>query len=99
MFQLRKEEFDILKSQFATSRTSWGGRRKLPLVFTEYGALQAANVLNTEKANKMNVFIVRAFVHLREMALTNEKLSRKFEQMEKRVTETMKYSGLKPPPV
>ena len=87
MFHLTKEEFDNLKSQFATSRVSWGGRRKLPLVFTEYGALQAANVLNSEKANKMSVFIVRAFVHLREMALTNEKLSKKFEQLEKRVTE------------
>ena len=76
-----------MKSQFATSRTSWGGRRKLPLVFTEYGTLQAANVLNSEKSNKMSVFIVRAFIHLREMASTNEKLSMKFEQLEKRVTE------------
>jgi hypothetical protein len=87
VFQLTKEEFDNLKSQFATSRASWGGRRKLPLVFTEYGALQAANVLNSEQANKMSVFIVRAFVHLREMIYTNEKLSIKFEQLEKRVTE------------
>jgi len=87
MFQLTREEFNNLKSQFATSSVNWGGRRKLPLVFTEYGALQAANVLNSENANKMSVFIVRAFVHLREMALTNEKLSRKFEQLEKRVTE------------
>ena len=87
MFQLTKEEFDNLKSQFATSKAGWGGRRKLPLVFTEYGALQAANVLNSEQANKMSVFIVRAFIHLREMIHTNEKLSMKFEQLEKRVTE------------
>ena len=85
MFQLTKEEFGNLKSQIATSSSGWGGRRTPPLVFTEHGALQAANVLNSEQANKMSVFIVRAFVRLREMALTNEKLSRKVDQLEKRV--------------
>lgn len=87
MFQLTKEEFENLKSQFATSSSGWGGRRKLPLVFTEHGALQAANVLNSERANKMSVFIVRAFVRLREMALTNEKLSQKMDELEKRVSD------------
>jgi hypothetical protein len=87
MFQLTKEEFKNLKSQIATSSSNWGGRRKLPLVFTEHGALQAANVLNSEQANKMSVFIVRVFVRLREMALTNEKLSRKVDQLEKRVSD------------
>ena len=87
MFQLTKKEFDNLKSQIATSSSGWGGRRKPPLVFTEYGALQAANILNSEQANKMSVFIVRAFVRLREMVLTNEKLSRKFDQLEKRVSD------------
>jgi hypothetical protein len=87
MFQLTKEEFENLKSQIATSSSGWGGRRKLPFVFTEHGALQAANVLNSSKANKMSVFIVRTFVRLREMALTNEKLSRKVDQLEKRVSD------------
>ena len=87
MFHLTKEEFENLKSQFATSSSGWGGRRKLPLVFTEHGALQAANVLNSERANKMSVFIVRAFVRLREMALTNEKLSQKMDELEKRVSD------------
>ncbi len=85
MFQLSNEEFNNLKSQIATS--SWGGRRKLPLVFTEHGALQAANVLNSDQANKMSVFIVRAFIRLREMALTNEKLSRKIDDLERRVSD------------
>ena len=58
MFQLTKEEFENLKSQIATSSPDWGGRRKAPLVYTEHGALQAANVLNSEKANKMSVFLV-----------------------------------------
>lgn len=87
MFQLTKEELEYLKSQIATSSSGWGGRRSLPLVFTEHGALQAANVLNSEQASKMSVFIVRTFIRLREMALTNEKLSRKFEQLEKRVSD------------
>jgi len=54
MFQLTKEEFENLKSQIATSSSGWGGRRKPPLVFTEHGALQAANVLNSAQANKMS---------------------------------------------
>jgi len=87
MFQLTKEKFSILKSQIATSSSGWGGRRKAPLVFTEHGALQAANVLNSAQANKMSVFIVRAFVRLREMALTNERLARKVDQLEKRVSD------------
>ena len=85
MFQLTKEEFENLKSQIATSSSGWGGKRKQPLVFTEHGALQAANVLNSAQANKMSVFIVRAFIRLREMALTNEKLAHKVDQLEKRV--------------
>lgn len=87
MFQLTKDEFDNLKSQIATSTSGWGGRRKPPLVFTEHGALQAANVLSSQQANKMSVFIVRAFIRLRKMVLANEKLSRKFAQLEKRVSD------------
>jgi len=87
MFQLTKEEYDNLKSQFATSSSGWGGRRKTPLVFTEHGALQAANVLNSRQANKMSVFIVRTFIRLREMVQKNDKLSRKVEQLEKRVSD------------
>ena len=86
MFQLTKEEFGDLKSQIATSSSEWGGRRKPPLVFTEHGTLQAANVLKTDRANKMSVFIVRTFVRLREMVLANEKLARKVDQLEHRVS-------------
>ncbi len=87
MFQLSKEEFEILKSQIATSSSNWGGRRTHPFVFTEHGALQAANVLNSDQANRMSVFIIRAFVKLRKIALTNEVLSKKFKVLEDRVTE------------
>lgn len=87
MFQLTKKEFENLKSQIATSSSGWGGRRKQPLVFTEHGALQVANVLNSVQANKMSVFIVRAFIRLRERVLANETLARKVDQLERRVTD------------
>ena len=87
MFQLTREECENLKSQFATSNSGWGGRRTLPLAFTEYGALQAANVLHSERANKMSVFIVRAFIRLREIALTDVKLSQKLAELERRVSD------------
>ena len=87
MFQLTKDEFTNLKSQIATSSPGWGGRRKSPLVFTEHGALQAANVLSSAQANKMSVYIVRTFVRLREFALSNEKLARKVVQLENRVSD------------
>jgi hypothetical protein len=53
MFQLTKEEFDNLKSQFATS--SWGGRRTFPFAFTEHGVLMLSSVLNSERAIKVNI--------------------------------------------
>lgn len=87
MFQLTKDEFANLKSQIAMSSSGWGGRRKPPIVFTEHGALQAANVLNSQIASKMSVFIIRAFVRLREMVLNNEKLARKVEQLENRISD------------
>lgn len=85
--QLTTDEFANLKSQIATSSPEWGGRRKSPLVFTEHGVLQVANVLNSPQANKMSVYVVRTFVRLREMALNNEKLGRKMDQLEKRISD------------
>jgi ORF6N domain len=64
MFQLTNAEFKGLMLQIATSKTGRGGRRKLPLVFTEHGAIKAAAVLNSTRAVQMSVFIVRAFVKL-----------------------------------
>ena len=65
LFELSAEEFANLKSHFATS--SWGGRRKLPLAFTEHGAIMAATVLNSPRAVEMSIYVVRAFVKLREL--------------------------------
>lgn len=75
IFQLTKDEFDNLKSQIATSSSDWGGRRKPPLVFTEHCALQATNVLNSEQANKMSFFIVRAFAKKRDIILTGKQIN------------------------
>lgn len=66
-FRLTKAETEDLKSRIATSSSQWGGRRTEPMVFTEHGALMAANVLNTELANKMSVYVIRAFMQLREL--------------------------------
>lgn len=82
MFQLTDEELANLKSQFATS--SWGGRRKLPFVFTEHGAIMAASVLNSPRAVEASVQVVRAFVQLRQMLASNAELSRKLATLEKK---------------
>ncbi len=84
VFQLATEEFTNLKSQFVTS--SWGGlRRALPYAFTEQGVSMLSSVLNSERAVKVNIAIMRAFVKLRETLETNRELARKFEELERRV--------------
>ena len=84
MFQLTAEEFENLMSQFATS--SWGGRRKLPLAFTEHGAIMAASVLNSNRAVEMSVYVVRAFVQLRVVLLDHKALADKLAALERRVS-------------
>jgi len=85
MFRLTSQEAGILKSQIATSRSAWGGRRKLPLAFTEHGAIMAANVLHTKLAREMRVFVVRAFVRLREILATNKHVAEKLSELERRL--------------
>ena len=84
MFRLTQEEADFLRSQFATSR-SHGGRRHLPFAFTEHGAIMAASVLNSRKAVQMSLFVVRAFVRLREMIATNRILATKMTELESKL--------------
>ena len=87
MFRLTDEEFSTLRSQIATSKTGGrGGRRYVPNVFTEHGAIMAASVLNTPLAVEVSVFVVRAFVHLREMALSHKELSNKLDELERKVS-------------
>ena len=87
LFELTTEEFTNLKSHFATS--SWGGRRKLPLAFTEHGAIQAATILNSPRAVEMSVHVVRAFVRLRELLSSNRELALRFEQLETRLAKKL----------
>jgi len=85
MFQLTAPEHEALRSQFVTSGKGRGGRRYPPYAFTEHGAIMAATVLNSERAVEMSVFVVRAFVRLREMLATNRELATKIEELELRL--------------
>ena len=85
MFQLTSEEFDFLRSQNATLKTARGQHRKyLPYAFTEQGVAMLSGVLNSERAIDVNVAIMRAFVKLREFAMTHKELSRKLNDLEKK---------------
>ena len=83
MFQLTENEFENLKSQFATS--SWGGRRKLPYVFTEHGVLMLSSVLNSKKAISINIQIVRIFTQMREMLLANKDILLQLDKINQKV--------------
>jgi hypothetical protein len=81
MFELTAEEWENLRSQFATS--SWGGKRYLPFAFTEQGVAMLSSVLNSEIAIDVNINIMRAFVLMRQFALTYQELSEKLIELEK----------------
>jgi hypothetical protein len=84
MFQLKSEELVNLKFQFGIS--SWGGRRRSrPYVFTEQGIAMLSSVLNSERAIKVNIAIMRVFVKVRQMLETNRELAQKFSELEQRV--------------
>jgi hypothetical protein len=88
MFQLSTPEAEALRSQIATSNASpqkRGGRRYLPYAFTEHGAIMAAMVLNSPRAVEMSVYVVRAFVQLRELLASNKELAGRFVQLETRL--------------
>jgi uncharacterized coiled-coil protein SlyX len=99
MFQLTEDEEESLRSQivisnvdnslraqFATSKPSRGGRRYLPYVFTEHGAIMAASVLNSPRAVEMSVFVVRAFVQLRALLASSRELSARLDELERKLT-------------
>ncbi|MET0498958.1 MAG: ORF6N domain-containing protein [Steroidobacteraceae bacterium] len=75
IFELTVEEFANLKSQFATS--SWGGRRKRPLAFTEHGAIMVATILSSSRAVQMSVYVVRALVQLRDLLASKARTRRR----------------------
>ena len=83
MFRLTRQELTNLRSQIVISRR-WGGRRYPPYAFTEQGVAMLSSVLNSKKAIQVNIEIMRTFVKLRILLSTNEELSRKLEQLEKK---------------
>jgi len=91
MFQLTKAEAENLRSQFATSSSTHGGRRSLPYVFTEHGVAMLSSVLNSERAIEVNITIMRAFIRLRQMLDSNEELNRKFAAVIKKLSTHDKY--------
>ncbi len=94
MFMLTAEEFAALRSQFATSNDQApgrGGRRYLPRVFTEHGALMAATILNSPRAVKVSVYVVRAFVRVRALAATHGDLAKRLAELEEK-TEALAMS-------
>lgn len=83
MFQLTENEFQNLKSQFATS--SWGGTRKLPYAFTEHGVLMLSSVLNSDKAIQTNIQIMRIFSKVRQMLLDTTEIRIDIAQIQKKL--------------
>jgi len=97
VFQLTLDEVTNLRSQIATSSrqhmrsqiatgSTHGGRRKLPFAFTEHGAIMAANVLNSPQAVKISVFVVRAFIRMRQVLSDNRVLAKKLAELDKMLT-------------
>jgi len=82
MFQLTKGELENLICQFGTS--SWGGTRKLPYAFTEQGVAMLSGVLHSKRAIQVNIQIMRAFIQLKRMLLSNEHLKRRIDEMEQK---------------
>ena len=95
MFQLTRKEFDSLRSQFvskpaaaltsqfAMSKPGRGGRRTLPYAFTEHGALQAANVLKSEAAAGMSIYVIRAFVQMRRELAVNAAVLKRLAEIDR----------------
>ena len=84
MFQITNQEVAILRSQIVIS--SWGGRRYSPFAFTEQGVAMLSSVLNSPRAIRVNIEIMRTFVRLREMISTNKELAAKLDELERKVT-------------
>jgi ORF6N domain. len=85
-FQLSAAERQILRSQSVISSGGHGGRRTHPWAFTEHGAIMAATVLRSARAIEMSIFVVRAFVQLRDVAAAHRELAMKLSALERRVT-------------
>lgn len=88
MFQLTEEEFNNLRSQFVTS--SWGGKRYLPYAFTEQGVAMLSGVLKSKKAVQVNISIMRVFVAVKQMVVSNAAIAKKLEELETKYNKQFK---------
>jgi len=94
MFQLTNQEFNVLRSQSVTSSSGaletlrWGGRRTAPYAFTEQGVAMLSSILSSPQAVQVNIAIMRAFVKLRELAMTHHDLATQLNALEEK-TELM----------
>ena len=82
MFQLTENEAEVLRCQIGTSKKGRGGGRYLPFVFTEQGVAMLSTVLNSESAVLVNIEIMRAFVKLRQILLSNTELATRLDELE-----------------
>jgi hypothetical protein len=84
-FRLTPQEFKTLRSQIVTSKAGRGGRRYLPLAFTEQGVAMLSSVLRSERAVQVNIEIMRTFVRLRQILAVNTDLAKRLDDLERRV--------------
>ena len=91
MFQLSAEEAQSLRFQIETSKKGRGGRRYSPYAFTQEGVAMLSGVLNSPRAVQVNILIMRAFIKLREMVITNELVRQKIEELEQKYDKHDKY--------
>ena len=91
MFELTKEEFEILKSQIGTSSSKWGGTRHLPMAFTEHGIAMLSSVLNSKKAIQINIEIIRAFTHYRALIKETLELSKEIKNLDEKLNKAFRF--------
>ena len=82
MFQLKKEEYEVLISQIAISKNKRGGRRTMPYVFTEQGVAMLSSVLKSKQAIQINMQIIDAFVKMRQMVIEHKDLAKRISDLE-----------------
>lgn len=90
MFQLDQQEYGFLKSQIVTSKVGRGGKQKQPFVFTENGVAMLSGILNSDRAVKVNISIMRIFTKLRSFYALEERMDRKVGSLEQSVTQVFK---------
>jgi len=90
MFQITSKEWQDMSSQFVMTSLSKRPKTALPLVFTEHGVTMLANVLKSKKARQTSIAIVRAFIALKQFALTNTELNNKLKELEKTYSKQFK---------